>query len=67
MKIDMSPEAVTRRLKQASELRCACLILADSSAGKKIREHFAAEDRAKGGPESPGSCPLIKKDETEYP
>jgi hypothetical protein len=32
MKVDMSPEAVTRRLRQTSELRRLCLAL----AGKRI-------------------------------
>ncbi|MHC1726015.1 MAG: hypothetical protein AB9866_08430 [Syntrophobacteraceae bacterium] len=41
MKIDMSPEAVTLRLKQVNELRRTCLILADTSAGRKIRKKFA--------------------------
>jgi hypothetical protein len=37
MKIDMSASAVTLRLRQVSQLRRACLALANSSAGKKIR------------------------------
>ena len=41
MKIDMSPQAVTLRLKQAGELRRACLVLADSGAARKIREKHA--------------------------
>ena len=36
MKIDMTPAAVTRRLKQAAELRRACLSLARSSAGREV-------------------------------
>jgi hypothetical protein len=44
MKIDMSARAVTLRLKQANELRRACLALADSSAGRKIRKQFAANE-----------------------
>jgi len=38
MKIDMSPRAVTLRLKQTNQLRRACLALAQSSAGREIRE-----------------------------
>lgn len=38
MKIDMSPEAVTRRLRQVDELRELCLSLADTSIGRRIRE-----------------------------
>lgn len=36
MKIDMSSEAVAKRLKLASELRRVCLSLANSSVGKEI-------------------------------
>jgi len=42
MKIDLSPQAVTLRLKQVNELRRTCLVLANSSAGRKIREQFNA-------------------------
>jgi hypothetical protein len=41
MKIDMSEEAVTNRLKTVNQLRKACLSLANSSEGKKIREQFS--------------------------
>ena len=37
MKIDMSREAVTNRLKTVEQLRKLCLSLANSSMGKKIR------------------------------
>jgi hypothetical protein len=40
MKIDMSPDAVTKRLKAVDELRRTCLSLANSSAGKKILRQF---------------------------
>ncbi len=40
MKIDMSKEAVTQRLKIVAQLRSVCLSLAGSSAGKKVREQF---------------------------
>ena len=42
MKIDMSPKAVTLRLKQVSQLRKACLALARSSSGLKIRKRNSA-------------------------
>lgn len=42
MKIDMSPAAVTLRLRQADELRRACLSLAKSSAGLGIQRKRAA-------------------------
>ncbi|MCE5229264.1 hypothetical protein LLG95_06665 [bacterium] len=38
MKIDMSPEAVTRRLEEVDELRETCLALADNDAFRRIRE-----------------------------
>ena len=38
MKIDMSEKAVTSRLRAVNQLRKACLSLADSSAGKRIRK-----------------------------
>ena len=42
MKIDMSPEAIAKRLKAVNELRLLCLSLASSSAGKEILKKFAA-------------------------
>ncbi len=42
MKIDMSAKAVTNRLKTVNQLRKTCLSLANSSAGKRIREQFSA-------------------------
>ena len=42
MKIDMSPRAVTLRLKQVNQLRRTCLALADSSAARRIRIKYAA-------------------------
>lgn len=44
MKIDMSSRAVTLRLKQVEQLRRTCLKLADSSAGRKIREQFSKRE-----------------------
>jgi len=38
MKVDMSPEAVTLRLKMANELRRTCLSLAKSNASKNIQD-----------------------------
>ena len=40
MKIDMSKQAVTNRLKTVNELRKVCLSLANSSAAKEIRKRF---------------------------
>lgn len=42
MKIDMSANAITKRLKTVNQLRRTCLSLADSSAGRKIRKQFSA-------------------------
>jgi len=42
MKIDMSPGAVTLRLKQVAQLRNACLALARSSTSLEIRKKNAA-------------------------
>jgi hypothetical protein len=44
MKIDMSRKAVTNRLKTVNQLRKVCLSLANSSAGKKIRKQFPANE-----------------------
>jgi len=41
MKIDMSPRAITLRLKQVSQLRRVCLSLANCSAAWKIRKKYA--------------------------
>ena len=42
MKIDMSPAAITLRLKQVEQLRQACLALAGSSVAQQIREKYSA-------------------------
>lgn len=42
MKIDMSPEAITKRLKIVNELRGTCLSLANSEAGKEIVKRYSA-------------------------
>jgi len=42
MKIDMSPKAITKRLKIVNELRRVCLSLANSDAGKEIIKKFSA-------------------------
>ncbi|HRC69812.1 MAG TPA: hypothetical protein PLS42_09130 [Candidatus Competibacter denitrificans] len=44
MKIDMSREAVTNRLKTVEQLRKLCLSLANSSAGKKVRTQFPHDE-----------------------
>ena len=36
MKIDMSPEAIAKRLRLVNELRRVCLSLANSIAGREI-------------------------------
>jgi hypothetical protein len=41
MKIDMSPQAVTLRLKQVNQLRHTCLTLANSSIARRIRKKYA--------------------------
>ncbi len=41
MKIDMSKEEITNRLKAVNQLRKVCLSLANSSAGAKIRKQTA--------------------------
>ena len=44
MKIDMSPHAITLRLKQANQLRRTCLALAQSSLGQKIQKKYRANE-----------------------
>jgi hypothetical protein len=44
MKINMSEEAVTNRLKTVNQLRKVCLSLSNSSAGKRIREQFSSNE-----------------------
>ncbi len=44
MKMDMSREAVTNRLKTVEQLRKLCLSLANSSMGKKIRTRSPNND-----------------------
>jgi len=40
MKLDMSPEAVSRRLQCVQQLRALCLSLSASSAGRDIARRF---------------------------
>jgi hypothetical protein len=42
MKIDMSPEAIAKRLQIVNDLRQLCLSLANSSAGKDILKKNSA-------------------------
>jgi len=42
MKIDMSPDAITLRLRQVSQLTRTCLSLAKSSTALRIRQRYAA-------------------------
>jgi len=44
MKIDMSSSAITLRLRQVSQLRRACLMLARSPIGLRIRQRHAANE-----------------------
>ena len=46
MKIDMSREAVTNRLKTVEQLRKLCLSLANSSAGNQVRKQLPADNEA---------------------
>jgi len=43
MRVDMSPEAITKRLKIVNELRRTCLSLANSSAGKSIQKKIFSQ------------------------
>ncbi len=45
MKIDMSKEEITNRLKTVNQLRKVCLSLANSSAGAKIRKQTTNKQR----------------------
>jgi hypothetical protein len=56
MKIDMSEEAVTNRLKTVNQLRIACLSLSNSSAGKKIREQFSSNESIERTSNALGRC-----------
>jgi hypothetical protein len=42
MRIEMSSEAVSKRLKIVNELRRICLSLANSSEGKRIQKTYSA-------------------------
>jgi hypothetical protein len=42
MKVDMGPEAISRRLRQVRQLRRVCLSLARSSTGRDIARRFPA-------------------------
>jgi hypothetical protein len=55
-KVDMSPQAITRRLKLVSELRDVCLSLA--KAGRQLRERSAQKPPLQAGsslPQAPAS------------
>jgi len=47
MKVDLSPAAVTLRLRQVSQLRSVCLTLAKSSAGLGVRRRHSANKTVK--------------------
>jgi hypothetical protein len=38
MKLDLSSEAITRRLQQVAQLRALCLSLANSSVGQQVQK-----------------------------
>ena len=42
MKIDMRPEAITKRLNIVNQLRRICLSLANSDAGQEIMKKYSA-------------------------
>lgn len=50
MKVDMSPEAITKRLKQCSELRRLCLAL----AGERMKKIPLPQEKAPTKPSSIG-------------
>lgn len=54
MKIDMRPEAITRRLRKVAQLRKVCLELARSSTGLEIRRKKAANESVQRTAEAPG-------------
>jgi|GEM_PF-359634 len=43
-RIDLSADAVTKRLRQVEDLRLACLCLADGSAGRDVRQRFQGNE-----------------------
>jgi hypothetical protein len=45
MRVDMSSEAVSKRLKTVNELRRVCLSLANSSEGKRIQKIYSANNQ----------------------
>lgn len=47
MKIEMTPEAIARRLNQVSAVRRLCLSLARSSAGRTVLEKHPANEKVK--------------------
>lgn len=53
----MSAAAVTQRLETVAQLRRACLRLADSSAGRRIRKKFAANEAVKRTAQAIGDGP----------
>lgn len=57
MKIDMSPEAITKRLRIVNELRRTCLSLANSDAGKEIIKKFSANKTVQRTSQSLGRRP----------
>ncbi len=58
MKIDMTPAAVTLRLKQAAKLRLACLSLAKSSKGLEICKKHTANKTVRRTSSALDHCPV---------
>jgi hypothetical protein len=44
-KIEMTPAAITRRLRQVEELTRLCLSLAESSAGREVRARCRSNEQ----------------------
>ncbi len=59
MEVDMSPEAVGRRLRLVRELRRLCLSLASSSAGREIARRFPANPAVRRTSQALGRRPAI--------
>ena len=64
MKIDMSPDAVTQRLKIVNQLRRACLSLADSSEGRRIQKKNMTNKLVQRTAEALGRSPYVLRPKT---
>ena len=63
LKIDMSSEAITRRLQEVDELREACLSLADTPIGRRIRQRHADNPIVKRTAQALGEVPSTDPDD----